>query len=359
MFSKKVLAALLPALVLTGCSGSTPPAATPTPATVAACLVADSRGLTDNGVNESAYSAIKEAVVSLGAAKFEKVVGAKANSDEIYAAFNLMMRRGCKVIVASGSVMRSSVVRAARANPDLAFVFIDGGTEPLPASYRSDNLKHLTFESGQSAILAGYLAGANSKTGVVATFGSFSTPSVRAAMQGFADGVQLFNNDTDSDVLVLGAGDSGWEFIGSTSSKRAAAKLSTRFLEQGADVIYPVAGAAGSGAGLATLKHPSAYVIGSERDWYMDHDNLAWRGNILASTVKQVSRSVYASIAAFVSSSQVGDPATNEYVGTLENGGVSLTEERSVAFAPQFNSERTRLQRSIISGEIPTPKGDK
>ena len=51
--------------------------------------------------------------------------------------------------------------------------------------------------------------------------------------------------------------------------------------------------------------------------------------------------------------------ATVDYVGTLSNSGVSLSEEQAVPFAAQFNSARNRLISGINSGEIATPKGSK
>jgi len=358
-FSSKVVLALLPALILTGCSTAPTESATPTKAAHTVCLVADSRGLLDGGVNESAYSAIKEAVVSLGVAKMQTVLHAKSGPASIYKSVNLMIRRGCEVLVATGSRVRGAVVKAARANPDIAFVLVDDAVPAETAQPLADNLKHLTFASGQSAVLAGYLAAANSKTGLVATFGSTDTASVRASMQGFAAGVQLYNADADSDVVVLGAGGvwKDWTFLGSATDVSLAKAQANLFFNDDADVIYPVAGKASLGAGLATRGRADKFVIGSDRDWFMDADNKAWRGQVLASTVKQVSRPVLEAIKAFVNDAKVGDPATNEYVGTLANGGVSLTEERAVPFAPQFNSSRNRLISGINSGDIPTPKG--
>ncbi len=358
-FFSKFTLAILPALMLSGCSNLPTESATPTPAAFTACLVASASGLTDGGVNESAYSAIKEAVVSLGIAKQQTVLHEKSGPNSIYKSVNLMVRRGCNVVIATGDKVRSAVVKVARANPDIAFVLVDDAVPSEVAHPLANNLKHLTFDAGQSAILAGYLAAANSKTGLVATFGSYDTPAVRASMQGFAEGVQLFNNDADTDVVVLGAPGvaSEWKFLGTATDQRAAKSATAAFLADGADVIYPVAGAAGVGAGLATVGKADAFVIGCDRDWFMDTDNLAWRSHVLASTVKQVSRPVLEAIRLFVDNQKVGDPLSNEFAGTLANGGVSLTAERAVAFSPLFTSARSNLISGINSGEIPTPKG--
>jgi basic membrane protein A len=361
MFSKSIALAALPMLLLTGCSNAATPSAEPTKAATTACLVVDARGLKDGGVNESAYSAIKEAVVSDGVNKFAKVVGAKATPDEVYSAVNHMVRRGCNVIVTSGTKLRAATVKSALANPDIAYVLIDDVLPIASPVALADNLRHLTFDSGQSAILAGYLAAANSKTGLVATFGSFNTPPVLASMQGFEQGVQLYNNDTDSNVSVCGltSDNSGWTFIGTNTSVAKAKSVTAGFIADGADVIYPVAGAASAGAGKALIGLTDKWVIGSERDWYLDTDFSKWKGNVLASTTKQVSRPVLAAINAYVATKSVGDPATNEYAGTLANGGVALSEEHSVPFAPAFNSALNDLISKINSGEISTPKGTK
>ena len=358
-FSSKLALALLPVLALTGCATAPTESATPTPATVNACLIVDSLGLTDGGVNESAYSALKEAVVSLGIGKKQTVLRAAQNGSSIYSKVNALIRGGCNVVVGTGPKLRQAIIRAAVANPDIAFVLVDDGVPADDAKPLADNLKHLSFEASQSAILAGYLAAANSKTGLVATFGSFNNATVRSVMQGFVDGVQLFNDDEDADVLVLGAGGDGekWRFLNSAINQKGAQKLTNRFFEAGADIVFPVAGVAGVGAGLAAVDKVDKFVIGSDRDWFMDADNVAWRSRVLASTVKQVSRPVLEVIKAYVSSGSVGNPLTNEFVGTLANGGVSLTAERDVSFAPAFISARNRISSSINLGEIPTPKG--
>ena len=360
-FSSKIALALLPALVLTGCAMAPTESATPTPASFTACLVADSKGLQDGGVNESAYSAIKEAVVSLGIAKFEKVLGAKATTDQASASLGAMIGRGCNLIVATGAVMRSATIRAAKANPEVTFVLLDDTVPDKASVTLAPNLKRVNFATSQASILAGYLAAANSKTGLVATFGSFDTPAVRSAMQGFEQGVQLFNADTDADVVVLGAegANTPWVFLKNASNKAAGKAMAKRFFDDGADVIYPVAGAAGLGAGLATVGTTGKFVIGVDRDWFVDTDNLAWRSNVIASTVKQVSRPVLDEIKAQFSAAAGVHPTTTDFVGTLANGGVSLSAEQVVPFAAQFNSVRNRLISGINSGEITTPKGNK
>ena len=360
-FSKRLTLALLPALLVTGCATVPTESATPTPATFSACLVADSKGLIDGGVNESAYSAIKEAVVSLGIGKSEKVLSAKATTDSATAALKAMVAKNCNVIVASGAVLRVATIRVAKENPDTTFVLLDD-TLPTPEGTQiASNLKRVNFEAGQASILAGYLAAANSKTGLVATFGSFDRPAVRAAMQGFEQGVQLFNADTDADVVVLGAegANTPWTFLNNSSNKAAGQAMAKRFFDDGADVVYPAAGAAGLGAGLAAVGRADKFVIGVDRDWFMDTDNFAWRSKIIASTVKQVSRPVLEEIKRQFAAATGEHPATVDYVGTLSNGGVSLSEEQAVPFAAQFNSARNRLISGINSGEIATPKGSK
>lgn len=358
-FSSKVVLALLPALVVTGCSTAPTVSASPTPASVTACLIVDSLGLVDGGVNESAYSALKEAVVSLGIGKKQTVLRSAQTGSAIYSEVNALIRGGCNVVIGTGPKLRPAIIRAADANPDIAFVLVDDEVPQVEAQPLADNLKHLTFEASQSAILAGYLAAANSKSGLVATFGSFNNAAVRSVMQGFVQGVQLFNDDEDADVVVLGAGGDGskWSFLNSAINQKGAQELTNRFFETGADVVYPVAGLAGIGAALAAVEKTDKFVIGSDRDWFMDADNLAWRSQVLASTVKQVSRPVLEVIKRYVSTGEVGNPLTNAFVGTLANGGVSLTAERDVSFAPQFISARSRITASINSGETPTPKG--
>ena len=88
---------------------------------------------------------------------------------------------------------------AAKQNPDVSFAIVDN------ASFEGvDNAKGLIFNAAQPAFMAGYAAAAMTSTGTVGTFGGANYPTVSIFMDGFAQGVQYFNEKKGKSVQVLG-----------------------------------------------------------------------------------------------------------------------------------------------------------
>lgn len=356
MFSSKTLAlALLPMLLLTGCSSEVTPSATTTPAPMTVCIATDASGLVDAGSNESSYYAVKQSVVSLGLVRQKHVFTERSSAGNIAHTLTDFANEGCGVIVAVGENMAAPIVRAADANIATKFVLVDDS--PAPLVELPSNLVHLTYSANQGSFLAGYLAASASKTGYVATFGSVRTKNVLDAMAGFRAGVERFNDDHEAGISVLGAlsaSNTNWRMIGSESDTAKARKVAGIFINAGADVIYPVAGKAGLGAGAATLDYPGTLVIGGNRDWYLSPSATKWKSNILTSVQKQISTKVFAQIEAALK----GQFVPTEYLGTLENEGVSLTAERDVEFPELYLDAQQGLIDEIISGKIQLPETD-
>ena len=62
----------------------------------------------------------------------------------------------------------------------------------------------IIYDTAQGAFLAGYLAAGTTETGKVATYGGAEIPTVTIFMDGFADGVEYYNEQKGADVEVLG-----------------------------------------------------------------------------------------------------------------------------------------------------------
>jgi basic membrane protein A len=95
---------------------------------------------------------------------------------------------------------RNRAVQAAASKSAQKFFVIDWSTIPF------DNVWNQFYATDQPAFLAGYLAAAATKTGKVATFGGIQYPVVTIYMDGFALGVEYYNQKHGTRVEVL-----GWE----------------------------------------------------------------------------------------------------------------------------------------------------
>lgn len=126
------------------------------------------------------------------------------------------------------------------------------------------------YATDQGAFLAGYLAAGMSQTGVVGTFGGINIPPVTAFMDGFYYGVQYYNEQKGTDVMVLGWNPESSEglFTGNFDSLDDGRAFAENLHQEGADIVMPVAGPVGLGsAQLADeMGTDSLKIIGVDAD---------------------------------------------------------------------------------------------
>ena len=131
-------------------------------------------------------------------------------------------------------------------------------------------MRGLSFQTDEAAFLAGYLAAGMTKTGKVGTFGGIKIPTVTIFMKGFEAGVKYYNQQKSANVEVLGwdtAADDGL-FTGNFNSTDDGRKFAESLMQEGADIIMPVAGPVGLGSAAVCKETGNCMIIGVDADWY-------------------------------------------------------------------------------------------
>ena len=176
----------------------------------------------------------------------------------------------------SASPWGSATVEAALANPDQLFAIVDDTPDGDPSTPdvfdpSPPNVKPLVYDTAQASYLAGYLAAGMSETGTVATYGGLPFPTVTIFMDGFVDGVAAYNEAKGDDVEVL-----GWDkeaqdgsFTGDFEDENKGKQLTQNFIQQGADIILPVAGPVGRGTAAAAQESDGVSVIWVDADGFL------------------------------------------------------------------------------------------
>ena len=304
-------------------------------------MVTNSGGLEDRSFNQSSWEGLQlaedeygveaEAIVSTGETDLAPNVQQAVDS-------------GCELVVTVGYELAEATLEQAEDNPQLAFAIVDEVVE-------ADNVKPVVFDTAQASFLAGYLAAGVSRTGVVATFGGGNQPPVTLFMDGFVDGVAKYNEVHGTAVRAL-----GWDkqaqdgsFTGDFEDVNKGKVLTEGFIDQGADVILPVAGQVGEGAAAAALERGGTSIIWVDSDGY---ETLAeeFRPVLLTSVLKNTQQAMVEIVG-----DVVGDAFTNEpYVGTLENGGVEIApfHDLEPLVTPELQGEIEGLRQAVIAGEL-------
>ncbi len=212
------------------------------------------------------------------------------------------------------------------------------------------NAKPLLFNTQEAAFLAGYAAAGMSETGTIATFGGIQLPSVSIFMDGFVDGAAQYSTDSGTQVKVLGwdkAAQTG-SFTGDFENQANGQNLAKGFIDQGADVIMPVAGPVGLGAAAAAKEAGNVKIVGVDADWFNTAPD--YSSIVLTSVIKEIGQSVYDTVEQAVNGEFTSDP----YVGTLANEGIDIApfHDFESAVPAELSSKLDELKASIISGDL-------
>lgn len=333
---------ILASMVLAACGGGAAEPTEPAAADFLACQVTDVGGIDDRSFNATAWKGIQDAEAELGIEGQFLESQEQADYEENINAF---MEEGCGIIITVGFLLGDATAAAANANPDQLFSIVDFGYDP-PIS----NVVAQVFNTDEAAFLAGYLAAGTTETGTVGTFGGLQIPTVTIFMDGFYYGVQHYNAQNGTDVQVL-----GWDpvaqtglFAGNFESTDDGRRLGESLMDEGADIIMPVAGPVGLGTAAAAQERGGVYIIGVDNDWAVVNSEYA--DIVLTSVMKNMDVTTFNAIEDALD----GEFETTIVVGTLENDGVGLADYHELAdmVSGDMQSELDEIRQGIIDGSI-------
>jgi basic membrane protein A len=350
--------AAVSALALAACSSAPEDDATTTsgaaPETSAAagidfkaCMVSDFGGFDDGSFNQSGYEGLQQAAADLGI----ETATAESNSEDQYGPnIDAMIAEECNLIITVGFALSQATVDAALANPDVSFAIVDDWADnDFDGTTDAPNVKPLTFQTDEAAFLAGYASASATATDSIATFGGVGYPSVTIFMDGFLAGANAYNTDNGTSVSVLGWDGTDGAFTGDFSDLSKGQTTAQGFIDQGADIILPVAGPVGGGAAAAAQSAGNTWIIGVDSDWTQVPQYQVYSDLILTSIMKNIGTAVYDTIAGAVSDAGI---SYEPYVGTLENGGVGLAPFADGAVSADVEAKLAELTEGIIAGTV-------
>ncbi|MGD2057840.1 MAG: BMP family ABC transporter substrate-binding protein [Anaerolineales bacterium] len=317
------------------------------------CLVTDTQGINDRSFNATAWKGVIDAERELS---IEKAF-LESQDDSFYAInIDTFIQGGCNLIVTVGYLIGEDTAEAAVEYPEQKFAivdydFYDFSTDP-PTDVSFPNVRELTFETDEAAFMAGYVAAAVTKTGKVGTFGGVKIPTVTIFMDGFALGVSYYNQQHGTDVVTL-----GWDpelrtglFTDTFDDVQKGVEVTELLVDEGADIIMPVAGGVGLGAAAVAGDRDDILIIGVDSDWTVSVPEQA--DSVLTSVLKNIDVAVFDTIESVQDDTFQG----GLYIGTLENNGVGLAPFGSYAdlVPDEVKSDLEQIRSDIISGAIQT-----
>jgi basic membrane protein A len=187
------------------------------------------------------------------------------------------------VIVTVGFLIGTDTAKAAKANPDVKFIGVDQGIcvdangEPDPtftcagdAATLLPNYQGIVFAEAQPGYLAGIIAGSLNKSGTIGAVGGTNVPAVVNYWRGYENGaksvkpeIKVLYQETDPDPAK------------GFNDQSKGKTIANQFMDQGADVLFQIAGLTGQGVLEAVCAKEGVWGIGVDVDQAVSLPNLS------------------------------------------------------------------------------------
>ncbi len=255
-------------------------------------MVTDIGGLGDKSFNDAGWNGVQMVSKGLGlkADVIQKMEGRELVENVSQAA------EASDIVVGMGFMIKDAIIANASLYPDTYFILIDENVSDQL------NVASYLFYSGQSGYLAGIIAASVSETGKIGVVKGMDFPSVLTYVAGFKAGAKTWNEFKGEKIEVLTK--TADTFIDSAKGRA----LTKSLINEGADIIFDVAGATGIGVYEAVqesnraegiteeeiktgLKRPKYFAVGVD----VDHDEM-YQGEVLVSALKRMSETIYSAV---------------------------------------------------------------
>jgi basic membrane lipoprotein Med (substrate-binding protein (PBP1-ABC) superfamily) len=323
---------LVAALVLlAACSRSEPEAgaAKPTAGTFKVALLSPGP-VSDAGWNALAYEGLLAIRDELGAEIAQIQTKTPA---EFEAGFRSFAQRGFNLVFGHGFEFQDAAAAVAPDFPKTVFITTSGNTV-------RPNVAPLRFMLEEATYLEGMLTAMMSKTGKAGAVGGMAIPSVKSTILAYEAGARAVNPNFTVVTSYVG----NWEDVG------AAKAASQALIQQGADVLFHNADAAGLGV-FQAAQEKKVWAFGANKN-----QNDIAPDVILASAVIDIPR-------AFVTvARQVKDGtfvAKIEKLG-MKDGVIALVYNPALAsrIPPDARARLEATQAEIFSGKLVVPSAE-
>ncbi|MDZ4993883.1 BMP family ABC transporter substrate-binding protein [Clostridium perfringens] len=234
-----------------------------------------------------------------------------------------------------------SLNNVAKDYPDKNFAIIDTVSE-LP------NVKSINFRNEQGAFLMGIIAGNMTKTNKVGFIGGVKNELIDNFLAGYLAGVKVSNEEAYKNIkegnLI--------QYVGDFINEKQSYKIAKEMYNEGADIIFNVAGEAGVGI-YQVAKETGNYAIGVDVDAATVFPDYA--DNILSSMVKKLDDAVYKTAKEVINGDFKSGPKNVMEIG-LKDNGIEVAQSTSRLVPKEVLDKVEKYKEAIIKGEINVPK---
>jgi basic membrane protein A and related proteins len=292
-------------------------------------VIYDGGGKFDGSFNEAAYNGAQKFKDETGTTFGELEITDDAQREQYLRQF---AERGFSPIITPGYNFATALAKVAPEFPDIHFVIIDDASVDLP------NVRSVTFKEQEGSYLVGMIAAMKSETGTIGVVPAFNLDLLEKFACGYKQGAKAAKPDIKVLENYIGT---GFDAFG---DKPKAIEVGRAQLDQGADVLYQVAGGAGAGV-LQAAADAGKFGIGVD-----SNQNAMFPGNVLTSMTKRVDVATYN---AMMDEKNGTFTAGHVVLGLAEDGvGAAMDDNNAALITDDMKAAVEKAKADIISGAI-------
>jgi basic membrane protein A len=246
------------------------------------------------------------------------------------------------VVIAGTFDMTPYVSDIAPQYPDKKFIIFDDA--PDYSKCDCGNVLGINYQTSSAGYLAGYASAELSKSGILGTIVGMDFPTVTDFKVGFDQGAKA----AKPDIKILN------EVAGTFSDPAKGKEIALAQLGQGADIVFPIAGATGIGS-LQAVRDAGGgkLAVGVDSDQYeiFKDSDPAQAAVIFTSVEKKVGQSLYLALKATIDGTQ--EYGKGELLGLKDGAvGISKNENYKKIVPADLQAKIEDLEKQIDSGAI-------
>ena len=229
------------------------------------------------------------------------------------------------------------IPEVAKEYPDTKFIWVDNeaeGIADLP------NVLCITYAQNEGSFLAGYIAAKMSQSGVVGAVGGEQNTTIDDFIVGYKQGALYANPD----IKVV------TNYANTYEDPAKGKECALALHNQGADVIFQIAGNTGNGV-FAAAQEAGFYAIGVDQDQKISAPE--YDKQIICSMKKEVGLSIYDTIKTFIEEEKW--EGARVWTADMATGYVSIAygnEDSEQQISDAIKSEVEEIAGKIVSGDI-------
>ena len=307
-------------------------------------FVTDVGQLKDKSFNQGTYDGVKlyAAANGLSYKYYQPANGNEATDDDRFDAMQAAVNGGADVVVCAGYLQEAALTRAAIANPDTKFVFVDGYPLSDESGNVLTNVAGIAFKEEQAGYLAGYAAVKDGFTKLGFSGGGGGTnPACCRFGYGYVQGANAAAAEENVTVDM----NYSWQYGDTFTASTELQTMISGWYANGTEIVFACGGSMFQSIAAAASANDK-YVIGVDVDQSGESDY------VVTSAMKGLSDAVQWAVGHVYDGTfdTIGGAATS--LGVNENAVELPTADSSWRFETFTVEEYEALYQQMLDGSL-------